>query len=247
MKKKELILNFLKTIFRKNNFKFILYLFFLLHSSYLYLNYSLDLTFNSEKMQLMITELGTYGPFGFIISFVMSSLFFYPVSTLAKSSGAVWGIALGFFYNMIGLWISCVISFSIARYLARKFIYFKIIKSSKLIYKLDIFLLKHSFIFMLFSRLFLGAYIDLLSIFAGLSAIRKNHFMSATFLGIIPSAITYSILGYYDLSFGLPILPIYLSFCGLVLLIILIYDLIWLKIKKKKILAEKSHFTSLRK
>ncbi|MBT3261360.1 TVP38/TMEM64 family protein [bacterium] len=205
-------------IFKKNNLKFLILILFLAHSTYLYFFYSPESIFELQALQTTLNDLGKYGPLGFILTFIISALLFFPNSLLAQGSGQVWGIIPGTFYTLIGMVFATFISFSISRYLGRRFIYFQIIRKHPDLHKLDILIRQHSFWVMLISRLIFGPYLDFISYLAGLSPVSKKRYFPATLLGILPTALIYNILGALSLNFSFVFFLLYLALSALILL-----------------------------
>jgi uncharacterized membrane protein YdjX (TVP38/TMEM64 family) len=71
------------------------------------------------RFTAFVNGLGPWGPIAFIAGYIVAAVCFVPVSLLTLAAGAIFGLALGLTYVMVGAVISACLSFLISRYLAR--------------------------------------------------------------------------------------------------------------------------------
>lgn len=79
-----------------------------------------------------VETLGVWGPLAFITVYVLSVVFLMPAFLLTIASGAIFGVARGSIYVMIGAMLGGLCAFLIARYLIRDFVARRIAKNPKL-------------------------------------------------------------------------------------------------------------------
>lgn len=145
------------------------------------------------RIREYILSFGFLAPIIFILLYSIRALLFVcPISIFAIISGSLFGLWPGFFYSMIGAFISATIAFFIGRYLARDFVkqYF-----SKHFYALENKEIK-GFKIVLFLRLIMIMPFDALSYVTGVTKISYKNFILGTILGISAEFFMYSYLGY---------------------------------------------------
>ncbi|MEM8963459.1 MAG: VTT domain-containing protein [Acidobacteriota bacterium] len=80
--------------------------------------------FTWENIQATLDQIGAqwWAPIVFILLFIISAAIAIPPSPLVMAGGAVFGIALGTLWNVIGLFLGALIAYIIGRSLGRDFI-----------------------------------------------------------------------------------------------------------------------------
>jgi uncharacterized membrane protein YdjX (TVP38/TMEM64 family) len=69
-----------------------------------------------------ISDLGPWGPFWFVIIYIVACLTFFPGFILTMGAGILWGVLEGTLYVSIGATIGAACAFLISRYLARRWV-----------------------------------------------------------------------------------------------------------------------------
>ena len=129
-----------------------------------------------------------WAPLVFIGVYVILTVVGVPMVILTFFSGFTFGVFYGTLYVLIGANIGANIAFGLARYLGRDFIS-RHIRGP--IDRIDRKLRNQGLLRMLQLRLIPVIPFNLLNFAAGLSGIRKLHFMLATVIGIVPGSFVY--------------------------------------------------------
>ncbi|MBC8089151.1 MAG: TVP38/TMEM64 family protein [Phycisphaerae bacterium] len=79
-----------------------------------------------------VGTLGVWGPLAFIAIYALGAVCLLPVFLLTIASGAIFGVARGSLYVMIGATLGALGGFLVARYLIRDFVAHRIAKNPKL-------------------------------------------------------------------------------------------------------------------
>jgi uncharacterized membrane protein YdjX (TVP38/TMEM64 family) len=69
-----------------------------------------------------VKGLGFWGPAVFIAGYGVAAVIFAPAFLLTIAAGAIWGLARGVLYVMIGATLGAVLAFFTARYVVRRFV-----------------------------------------------------------------------------------------------------------------------------
>lgn len=174
---------------------------------------------------------GLFGPLVILAVYAFQTVIPFPSPALAVIAGALYGPWLGSLITLFGINLSGSISFVFGRYFGRHFVteYEK-----DWIKKYDDILAQEGFLTMLFMRLLFFPY-DIVSILAGLSRITYRQYALGTFLGTIPSTVTFVVLGR---AFGHPRSWILFGTLA-VLILVLVYFIRKSKWAKDKIFIQK--------
>ncbi len=129
-----------------------------------------------------------WAPLVFIGIYVVLTVLGVPMVILTFFAGFTFGVMNGTLYVLIGANIGANIAFDLARYLGRDFIS-RYIKGP--IDRIDRQLRNQGFLRMLQLRLIPIIPFNLLNFAAGMSGIRKLHYMLGTALGILPASFIY--------------------------------------------------------
>lgn len=151
----------------------------------------------SEQINIAIEEwvndAGAAGPVVFMLIYIIGTVFFLPGSVLTLAGGALFGPVWGTFYNLTGATIGAIISFIVARYLAKDFVERK---SSGHLNALREGVDEEGWRFVAFVRLVPLFPFNILNYALGLTHIKLSHYALATYVCMLPGAIAYTYLGY---------------------------------------------------
>lgn len=134
---------------------------------------------------------GPLGPLVLIALYLARSFLFIPASVLTIVSGTVFGPFWGSILNVIGENASATISFFLGRIFGRRFIREH---ETAWLKKYDELLTKDGFVPILLMRFFLFPF-DIVNIGSGMTGIPYRSYAVATFLGLLPAIITFTVLG----------------------------------------------------
>jgi uncharacterized membrane protein YdjX (TVP38/TMEM64 family) len=151
----------------------------------------LDLT----KIQEMTAPLGVFAPLGFIILYIIATIFFFPGTPITVTGGILFGKYLGAFYSLIGATIGASWAFLIARYLGREFIEDLLQGKLKKLRYYDRKLADHGIKFTIFLRLVPLFPFNGLNFALGLTKIKFKDFVIGTLIGMIPLTFIYAYFG----------------------------------------------------
>ena len=129
-----------------------------------------------------------WAPLAFIGLYVILTVLGVPMVILTFFSGFTFGVMYGTLYVLIGANLGASLAFDLARYLGRDFIS-RHIRGP--IDRIDRQLRNQGFLRMLQLRLIPVIPFNLLNFTAGLSGIRKLHYMLGTAIGIAPATFIY--------------------------------------------------------
>ena len=148
-----------------------------------------------ETVKQYAAGFGAFASVIFILSYVVQAFVpFIPSSILTMSGGYVFGIVSGTIYSLIGVTISSIIVFLIARKLGRSF--FRKIISKKELEHFDVFFKKRGDISILLARSIPMLFPrDVVSVAAGLTQIKLRHYVIFSILGFIPNLFILALFG----------------------------------------------------
>jgi uncharacterized membrane protein YdjX (TVP38/TMEM64 family) len=143
----------------------------------------------------MTAPLGVFAPIGFIIIYIVATIFFFPGTPLTITSGILFGKFLGTFYSLIGATIGASWAFLITRYLGREFIEDLLKGKLKKLRYYDRKLADHGIKITIFLRLIPLFPFNGLNFALGLTKIKFKDFVIGTFIGMIPLTFIYIYFG----------------------------------------------------
>ncbi len=187
---------------------------------------------NIEHIKELIDSLGFWGPFAYVVFFVVRPIVLIPFNIACAVAGMIWGVGFGFFYLQIAINISSTIEFFIARYLARDFIS-RHLKGK--ILDLDEKIAKHGFLTVFLIRIIPNVAWDIQNISLGLTKVKFRDYFLASLLGILPGSFLF-------MFFGSSIIPLVFNVRNLVIAfgIVFIFLLVFYLVKhKNKLGAQK--------
>jgi uncharacterized membrane protein YdjX (TVP38/TMEM64 family) len=142
-----------------------------------------------------IERSGTGGPFLFLLIYALSCVFFVPSFVFTFSGGILFGVVGGVLLSALGNGIGSLGAFLIGRYLARDFVERKV-SSIREFQRLSLALKKRGWKVILLARIS-PVFPFLIGNYAfGTTRIPAGHYLLASVVGTIPSALVYSYLGF---------------------------------------------------
>ena len=149
--------------------------------------------FDSVALEAWINDSGVLAPIVFILIYVLATVLFLPGSVISLAGGALFGPVSGVLLNLIGATSGAALAFLISRYLASDWIADKAGgKVKQLINGVE----GEGWRFVAFVRLVPLFPFNLLNYALGLTKIRFMHYLVASAVFMLPSAIAYTYLGY---------------------------------------------------
>ena len=134
---------------------------------------------------------GFWGPLILIFAYVIRTFTFFPTAILTIATGSVFGPVWGTIILMIGENLSASIGFWVGRFLGRKYV---VEHERGWVKKYDDLMKEEGFYTILFMRL-LYFPIDAVNYGSGMTGIAYRKYAWATFMGLIPSIVTFTVLG----------------------------------------------------
>ncbi len=147
-----------------------------------------------EALSAYLDTLGLWAPAAYFFLKTVFTAIGVPATILTVISGAVFGVAAGSIYSIVGATIGSVGAFWISRYLARDWAQSKFAEGGKLA-QLDTGLKENAFYFVLSTRLTPLFPFNVINTLFGLTSVSLKDYTLGTFLGIIPGTIAYVWLG----------------------------------------------------
>lgn len=145
--------------------------------------------FDLQDIKDYINSFGKWTPMVLLGIIIITSSVGFVFTLCVAVAALILGVYEGFLISLIGLTVGASISFFLARYIGRDYVEHKYIHHVKKLEKYDEKLGKRGFLTIFFLRLITPIPYELINIVAGLSRVKFWHFISATFLGIIPGTL----------------------------------------------------------
>ena len=142
-----------------------------------------------------IRSFGLWSSFIFVLFYAIAAIFI-PTTPLMVAAGLLFGFRYGFFYSIIGGFISMLITFFFARKTGRESIE-KILKNKRAKYleKYDNRLKKNGILDLIILRILPVMPFNILNIIMGISKISLREYIIGSLIGLIPSHIATVYLG----------------------------------------------------
>lgn len=147
---------------------------------------------SEEGFRNWVKSLGGWGPFIYVILYLLRPIILFPAGILSAAAGVVWGPGLGFFYLQLAANLSSTVEFFISRYFARGLVE-RYLKGKAHI--LDENIQKHGFLTVLLIRLIPNVAWDIQNLSLGLTKVRFRDYFLATLLGIMPGSFAFVFFG----------------------------------------------------
>jgi uncharacterized membrane protein YdjX (TVP38/TMEM64 family) len=141
-----------------------------------------------EHLRQLVAAYGAWGPVVYLCIWLLVTGMFMPVTPLILAGGVLFGSVWGEIYVMIGATISAVLTFLMARYLAREWVASKIAGTGLM--GLDEKVARQGWKIVAFSR-FIPIPFPLVNSAFGLTRVSLPSFAVATFFGLFPVTMAY--------------------------------------------------------
>lgn len=140
-----------------------------------------------------VAGLGVWGPVVFILGYAVAAVAFIPGSLLTLAAGAIFGLAWGTVYTLIGATLGAGLAFLVARYVARGAIERRIAGNAKFA-AIDRAVGREGFKIVALLRLSPIFPFNLLNYALGLTRVRFVHYLAAS-LAMLPGTLLYVYYG----------------------------------------------------
>lgn len=137
---------------------------------------------------------GIKGYLGFILIYLVSTIMMLPGSPLTFTAGALFGFWKGLVIVSIGSTIGAGCAFLVSRYLARNFVKRKFLNNERF-KSIDSGINEEGFKIVILARLSPVIPFFLLNYALGITKIRFSHFLTASWIGMIPGTMVYVLMG----------------------------------------------------
>lgn len=148
--------------------------------------------FDVVALEQWVLENPLSAPFLFIALYVVLALLLFPSLLLSLTGGLLFGPLWGTLYVQTSVVLSAAIAFLLARYLLAEWVESRLGEDLK---KLKTGVEKRGWRFVFLLRLVPGLPFAFLNYALGLTRIRLDHFLAATFVCLLPRVILYAIAG----------------------------------------------------
>ena len=137
---------------------------------------------------------GIKGYLGFILIYIVSTIMMLPGSPLTFTAGALFGFWKGLVIVSIGSTIGAGCAFLVSRYLARNFVKRKFLNNERF-KSIDSGINEEGFKIVILARLSPVIPFFLLNYALGITKIHFSHFLTASWIGMIPGTMVYVLMG----------------------------------------------------
>ena len=137
---------------------------------------------------------GIKGYLGFILIYIVSTIMMLPGSPLTFTAGALFGFWKGLVIVSIGSTIGAGCAFLVSRYLARNFVKRKFLNNERF-KSIDSGINEEGFKIVILARLSPVIPFFLLNYALGITKIRFSHFLTVSWIGMIPGTMVYVLMG----------------------------------------------------
>jgi uncharacterized membrane protein YdjX (TVP38/TMEM64 family)/rhodanese-related sulfurtransferase len=149
--------------------------------------------FDAAALEAWVRDAGAAAPLLFILVYALAAILFLPGTVLTLAGGALFGPVLGTLYNLIGATLGATLAFLISRYLAADLV---ANKTGGRVKQLIDGVEAEGWRFVAFVRLVPLFPFNLLNYALGLTRLRLLHYVSASFVFMLPAATAFTYLGY---------------------------------------------------
>jgi uncharacterized membrane protein YdjX (TVP38/TMEM64 family) len=147
---------------------------------------------SEEEFRTWVESFGIWGPFLYIIVYILRPLILFPAGVLSAAAGIIWGPLIGFLYLQIAANISSTVEFFMARYFIRRAVE-RHLKGR--VANLDEKIERHGFLTVLLIRLIPNVAWDIQNLSLGLTRVKFRDYFFATFIGIMPGSFAFVFFG----------------------------------------------------
>lgn len=185
----------------------------------------------ADQLTLLIGRIQSdpLGPVYYVLLYIICVIFALPGVMLTVFAGPIFGLWKGILLVIIGANIGCQITFLLARFLGKDFVY-KFVKAEGLVARLSKKIESNGFFVILFLRLVPIFPFNIINYVSGLTSLRYGDYTLGTLLGMLPGTcmyvyLSYSAAGVQDNPWGL------LIALGVVFLFMLVIGMLKKKVK----------------
>lgn len=139
-----------------------------------------------------IAARGVLAPAVYVVVYAALTVLMAPGSVVTIVGGALFGAAVGTLLAVVGATVGATLAYLLARRLGREQVE---ILAGRRLRRVDAWVEERGFWALLVLRLIPLVPFNALNYLAGLSALRRPHYVAATALGIIPGAFAFALLG----------------------------------------------------
>lgn len=149
---------------------------------------------NVSEVLLIIRSWGWAAPLLSILLMILQAVLApLPAFLITAANGILFGVFWGIIISATGALLGALFSFYISRWFYNHYTSV-LLQNKKTRQTIEEFSSKHGFKAILIARLVPVISFDLISYAAGLSTIKVTHFLLATFIGMLPATITYTVI-----------------------------------------------------
>jgi uncharacterized membrane protein YdjX (TVP38/TMEM64 family)/rhodanese-related sulfurtransferase len=138
-------------------------------------------------------SLGPWAPIGYIVLYALATVAFIPGAVFGLAGGALFGPVWGSLWNLLGATLGATLAFLVARYLAGKWVGHR---AGGLLKRLIEGVDAEGWRFVAFVRLVPLFPFNLSNYALGLTRIPLHHYLTATFVCMVPGVVAYTWLGH---------------------------------------------------
>lgn len=170
---------------------------FLLFALLIVLTWRLSAVLSPQKLEILLSELGSWAALAYVGLWVILPVFFFPVPVLALAGGLLFGLFRGSLYTFIGAILNCSLMFLLARFVGREQVKNLIHKklSSQWQKRLETAGGKQGFLLLIILRLIPAVPYNLINYTFGLTDMTFGAYLIASAMGIIPGTLAFINIG----------------------------------------------------
>ena len=176
----------------KKRIRFIILLAFIIASVTFIKVTGIDEYLDQERLRAWISGYGVWGPIAYILLYSVAPSLMLPGLPITVAGGILFGPVGGSIYTSIGATIGASAAFLIARYMGRGWVE-EMLKEGKW-KELDMEVERKGWKIVAFTRLIPLFPFNLLNYAFGLTRIRFSHYVTASFVFMLPGIIAYVVL-----------------------------------------------------
>jgi len=150
---------------------------------------------NIADVLIIIRSWGYAAPLISILLMILQAVIApIPAYLITAANGIIFGVFWGVVISLIGALLGALVSYSITRWFYKNYAT-RFLKNTSIAVYIEKISSAHGFKVILILRLIPIISFDLISFAAGASTIKTSHFLLATFIGMLPATIVYTVLG----------------------------------------------------
>lgn len=150
---------------------------------------------NISDVLIIIRSWGYAAPIISVLLMILQALIApIPAYLITAANGIIFGVFWGVVISLIGALMGALVSYSITRWFYKNYAT-RFLRDTTTGHYIEKISSTHGFKVILILRLIPLISFDLISYAAGASTIKTSHFLLATFIGMLPATIVYTMLG----------------------------------------------------